>query len=330
MAAAVLEQAPTPEPLITSDSDPSWGGFESIGVQRIAERDQTSTPWTFFQILVGGNLALGVMVFGWISITLGLGTVDALTSILAGVVVGIPLVWVLVLIGSRTATNNSTASGAHFGVQGRLVGSGLTLAFALAYAAIAVWTSGDALVGAAHRLIGTPTGDGALAVGYALIAIEIATVALYGHGTVVALQKIVVPVVGDFEAIVLAGGSTVPRDLRVPGRELAGIHFAMDYLTLQNRATEGDTVDLISARDKHVIIIGGGDTGSDCTGTSNRHGARSVTQFELLPKPPDLGYFHRAAERARDVRPQFFQRLVHVYQRPVSALDRSGAANFLL
>ena len=88
------------------------------------------------------------------------------------------------------------SSGAHFGVTGRLVGSALTLAFALAYAAIAVWTSGDALVARAHRLFGTPAGDGALAIGYALIAAEIALVALYGHGTVVALQKFVVPVVG--------------------------------------------------------------------------------------------------------------------------------------
>ncbi len=91
----------------------------------------------------------------------------------------------------------------------------------------------------------------------------------------------------DFDAIVLAGGSTVPRDLRVPGRELAGIHFAMEYLTLQNRASEGDGVDVISARDKHVIIIGGGDTGADCLGTAHRQSARSVRQLELLQRPPD-------------------------------------------
>ena len=91
----------------------------------------------------------------------------------------------------------------------------------------------------------------------------------------------------DFDAIVLAGGSTVPRDLGVPGRELAGIHFAMDYLTSQNRACEGDAVEPISARGKHVIIIGGGDTGADCLGTTHRQGARSVRQLELLQRPPD-------------------------------------------
>jgi len=90
-----------------------------------------------------------------------------------------------------------------------------------------------------------------------------------------------------FEAIVLAGGSTTPRDLTVPGRELSGIHFAMEYLTLQNRQCEGDRVPVISAKDKHVIIIGGGDTGADCLGTAHRQGAASVRQLELLSRPPD-------------------------------------------
>ena len=91
---------------------------------------------------------------------------------------------------------------------------------------------------------------------------------------------------GAFDAIVLAGGSTIPRDLPVPGRELKGIHFAMEYLTQQNRRCEGDD-DSITARDKHVIIIGGGDTGADCLGTVHRQGARSVHQLELLSRPPD-------------------------------------------
>jgi glutamate synthase (NADPH/NADH) small chain len=91
----------------------------------------------------------------------------------------------------------------------------------------------------------------------------------------------------DFDAIVLAGGSTVPRDLLVPGRELKGIHFAMEYLTAQNRACEGDAGKVISASGKHVVIIGGGDTGADCLGTAHRQGARSVRQLELLQRPPD-------------------------------------------
>jgi glutamate synthase (NADPH) small chain len=92
----------------------------------------------------------------------------------------------------------------------------------------------------------------------------------------------------DFDAICLAGGATHPRDLSIPGRELDGIHFAMDFLPQQNKVVAGDEVaNQITATGKRVIILGGGDTGSDCLGTSNRQGALSVHQFELLPRPPD-------------------------------------------
>jgi len=92
----------------------------------------------------------------------------------------------------------------------------------------------------------------------------------------------------EFDAVVLSGGSEQPRDLPVPGRELDGVHFAMEFLPLQNKRVAGDEgVPDLWATDKHVVVIGGGDTGSDCVGTSNRHGAKSVTQFELLPMPPD-------------------------------------------
>jgi glutamate synthase (NADPH) small chain len=94
----------------------------------------------------------------------------------------------------------------------------------------------------------------------------------------------------QFAAILLAGGAEQPRNLNIPGRDLKGIHFAMEFLPQQNRRCEGDTVadsEAILATGKHVVIIGGGDTGADCVGTSHRQGARSVTQFELLPKPPD-------------------------------------------
>jgi glutamate synthase (NADPH/NADH) small chain len=91
----------------------------------------------------------------------------------------------------------------------------------------------------------------------------------------------------DFDAVVLTGGAEQSRDLPVPGRELDGVHFAMEFLPQQNKVNAGDKVKgQISAKGKHVIVIGGGDTGSDCVGTSNRHGAASVTQFELMPQPP--------------------------------------------
>lgn len=92
----------------------------------------------------------------------------------------------------------------------------------------------------------------------------------------------------DFDAVILAGGAELPRDLPVPGRELDGVHFAMDFLTPNNKMVAGDNVpNQIKATGKHVVVIGGGDTGSDCVGTSNRHGAASITQFELMPQPPE-------------------------------------------
>ncbi|VVE29136.1 glutamate synthase subunit beta [Pandoraea cepalis] len=92
----------------------------------------------------------------------------------------------------------------------------------------------------------------------------------------------------QFDAVVIAGGAEQPRDLPVPGRELEGIHFAMEFLPQQNKVNAGDKLaNQLLATGKHVIVIGGGDTGSDCVGTSNRHGAKSVTQFELLPQPPE-------------------------------------------
>ena len=92
----------------------------------------------------------------------------------------------------------------------------------------------------------------------------------------------------EFDAIVLTGGAEAPRDLAVPGRDLDGVHFAMEFLPQQNKVVAGDSVPhQIMATGKHVVVIGGGDTGSDCVGTSNRHGAASITQFELLPQPPE-------------------------------------------
>lgn len=95
--------------------------------------------------------------------------------------------------------------------------------------------------------------------------------------------------VEDYDAVVLCGGSTIPRDLKIPGRELEGVHFAMDFLEQNNKRIAGDTISEdapILATDKKVLVIGGGDTGADCVGTSNRHGAKAVTQIELLAQPP--------------------------------------------
>jgi glutamate synthase (NADPH/NADH) small chain len=110
----------------------------------------------------------------------------------------------------------------------------------------------------------------------------------------------------DFDAVVLAGGACQPRDLPIPGRDLAGVHFAMDYLTQANRLCEGDAVadeSIITAKGRHVIIIGGGDTGADCLGTVHRQGAASVHQFELLGRPPEA----RGAANPWPLWPQVFR-----------------------
>ncbi len=92
----------------------------------------------------------------------------------------------------------------------------------------------------------------------------------------------------QYDAVVLSGGSTIPRNLNIPGRELKGVHFAMEFLKQQNKRVGNSPIEVeeIHAGGKNVLVIGGGDTGSDCVGTSNRHGAKSVTQFELMPQPP--------------------------------------------
>jgi glutamate synthase (NADPH/NADH) small chain len=102
----------------------------------------------------------------------------------------------------------------------------------------------------------------------------------------------------EYDAIVLTGGATLGRDLAIPGREIPGVHYAMEFLPQQNKRNAGDDVaGQITATGKDVIVIGGGDTGSDCTGTSNRQHCKSLTQFELLAQPPDLGKYPRRLER---------------------------------
>ncbi len=111
-----------------------------------------------------------------------------------------------------------------------------------------------------------------------------------GKGTANDAQTTVSPdeLMKEFDAVVLSGGSETPRDLPVPGRELQGVHFALEFLIPQNKEVAGDGRNPIHADGKHVVVIGGGDTGSDCVGTSNRHGATAVTQFEVMPRPPEL------------------------------------------
>jgi purine-cytosine permease-like protein len=176
-------------------------GIEAVGVEYIPEEARDSRPANLAAVFLGGNLAFSVIVFGWLPVSFGLTFWSAVTASAVGIALGTLITAPLALFGPRTGTNNPVSSGAHFGVRGRLIGSALTLLFALAYAAISVWTGGDALVAACARLFGTPSGDGALAVGYALIAAAMVAVALYGHGTVVAVQRLLVPLAGVLLAL---------------------------------------------------------------------------------------------------------------------------------
>lgn len=116
---------------------------------------------------------------------------------------------------------------------------------------------------------------------------------LFRTGVEVGVTVSVAMLLKDYDAVVLSGGAENPRDLEIEGRALSGIHFAMDFLTQQNKRVAGDSEEraaptgTLTAKGKHVVVIGGGDTGSDCIGTSNRHGAASVTQLEILSRPPD-------------------------------------------
>lgn len=188
-------------PLITagesageSSASDRVGTIEKAGIDYLPEEARESSPRNLFAVFVGGNLAFSTIIFGWLPITLGLNFWQAISSNAVGLVIGLVLTAPMTLLGPRTGTNNPVSSGAHFGVRGRLIGSTLTLMFALAYAAIAVWTSGEALVAGAGRLFGAPQNQLAFILGYGIIALEVVLIALYGHATIVWAQKVIIPV----------------------------------------------------------------------------------------------------------------------------------------
>jgi purine-cytosine permease-like protein len=165
-----------------SPESPALGaGFERIGVDRIPDEERTSTPGTFFVVFVGTSVGLGAVAFGWVGITFGLGVWATITAIAVGTAVGQILLVPLILAGSRAATNNATASGATFGVRGRVIGSGIGLATCLVSVALTVWTSGAAGVAVAGRLFGLPDSQGTQAVAFAVVTAIAAAVAIWGY-----------------------------------------------------------------------------------------------------------------------------------------------------
>lgn len=196
------------------------GAIETAGVEYLPEDARDSRPRNLGAVFLGANLTWTNVVFGAFAILFGLSFWQTVTSMAVGTALGTLAVLPTALIGPRTGTNMTVSSGAFFGIRGRFIGSGLALVIALGFAAVTVWTSGDALVAAGQRLFNTPNTPVAHGIAYAVVAALMVTVALYGHATIVAMQKIVVPVVGTLLVIGLftfIGAA----DLAAPGGDYA-------------------------------------------------------------------------------------------------------------
>ncbi|GJF25255.1 cytosine permease [Streptomyces sp. HO565] len=164
--------------------------IEQRGVDTIPEAERTSGPRDLISILLGSNLCLGVIVFGWLPPSFGLGFWGSVGSVVAGTVVGTLFTAPLALVSLRTATNLSTSSGAQFGVRGRLVGSVVGLLLALGYTALTVWIGGDVMVGVLGRLFGLPDGGASYAVVYGLLAAATVAGAVYGYRVLLAMSRV--------------------------------------------------------------------------------------------------------------------------------------------
>lgn len=164
--------------------------IEQRGVDTVPDEERTSGPRDLVSILLGSNLALGVVIFGWLPVSFGLGFWPSVTSLAAGTVAGTLLTAPLALVSLRSATNLSTSSGAHFGVRGRLIGSVIGLLLSLGYTALTLWVGGDAVVGVLHRLLGLPAGGAAYAVVYALLAGATTLGAVHGYRVLLRLSKV--------------------------------------------------------------------------------------------------------------------------------------------
>ncbi|MER6096824.1 cytosine permease [Streptomyces sp. NPDC001728] len=163
--------------------------IEQRGVDTIPEAERTSGPRDLLSILLGSNLCLGVIVFGWLPVSFGLGFWASVSSVVTGTLVGVAVTAPLALVSLRTATNLSTSSGAFFGVRGRLVGSVVGLLLSLGYTALTLWIGGDVMVGTLARLVGLPAGGAAHAAVYAFLAACTAVGAVYGYRLLLRLSK---------------------------------------------------------------------------------------------------------------------------------------------
>ncbi|MFE5026158.1 cytosine permease [Streptomyces sp. NPDC056656] len=164
--------------------------IEQRGVDTIPDEERTSGPRDIVSILLGSNLCLGVIVFGWLPVSFGLGWWASVTSVIAGTLLGTALTAPLALVSLRTGTNLSTSSGAQFGVRGRLVGSVVGLLLSLGYTALTVWIGGDAMTGVLHRLFGVPESGLTYGIVYALLAAATVIGAVYGYRVLLRLSRV--------------------------------------------------------------------------------------------------------------------------------------------
>ncbi|WP_406193972.1 cytosine permease [Kitasatospora sp. NBC_01560] len=176
--------------------------IEQHGVDTIPEAERTSTPRDVLSILVGSNLAFGVVVFGWLPVSFGLSFWASASALVLGTTLGIVLTAPLALVSLRTATNLSTSSGAFFGVRGRLLGSVIGLLLSLGYTALSLWVGGDVVVGALNRMLGLPTGGASYVVTYSVLAALSATAAVFGYRLLLKLERVLMWAMG---ALLLAG-----------------------------------------------------------------------------------------------------------------------------
>ncbi|ORA39253.1 hypothetical protein BST13_03035 [Mycobacterium aquaticum] len=172
------------------------GQIETRGVDYIPETERHSRPRELFNVFFGTQLCFGIIVLGYIPVSLGLGWWGSITSTLAGLALGSALFAPLALLSTRTGTNSAVSSGAHFGVVGRIVGSLVGIFTAIGFYALTVWTGGQALVEGLHKLIGIPNGGGQFVVAYAVMAALTLVVAIYGHANVVLANRLLVPTMG--------------------------------------------------------------------------------------------------------------------------------------
>ncbi len=180
----------------TSEFADQVGRIEQAGIEYIPDEGRTSSPAAVFSVFVGSNWGWSVVILGWIPITLGLNFWGAVSSSVLGIAIGSVFVAPLSTFGPRTGTNMTVSSGADFGIRGRLIGTVLGLLVAVTYTAVVVWTSGDSVVAASGRLLGTEPGTTATVIAYAVVSVALVVAALFGHATIVALQKFIIPVVG--------------------------------------------------------------------------------------------------------------------------------------